>query len=310
MASILITGGSGFIGVAVSKELISRGHTVKTLDLSKNSDVDYHKTGSILDPYMVTTQMRGCDYVVHLAAALGVKRTEARRLECLYINIQGMVNVLEACVKDKIKKIVFASSSEVYGNQNIVPITEESPVNPISNYAITKLVGEEYLRSYFEAYSLDYSIVRFFNVFGERQQNNFVISKFVHAVCNNEPPVIFGDGKQVRSFCYVSDAARGIVNALFSEQANGEVFNIGNDSEPISVEKLAQKTISLSGKNDLAPQFVTMENSDRSKEREVYNRVPSIEKAIKILNYRPEVDLDEGILKVINYARACEMKDS
>tara|TARA_B100001971_G_C18237414_1_gene568293 strand:- start:979 stop:1908 length:930 start_codon:yes stop_codon:yes gene_type:complete len=308
MSSILITGGAGFIGSAVAKELISQGHKVKTLDLAVLKNVGYHKMGSILDPYSVTTQMRGSDYVIHLAAALGVKRTEARRLECLYINIQGMVNVLEACVKNNVKKIVFTSSSEVYGNQKKVPISEESPVNPISNYAITKLVGEEYLRAYHEAYSLDYSVVRLFNIYGEEQRDDFVISKFVRAVCQNKPPVIYGDGQQVRSFCYVSDAAKGIVNSLFCKEANGRVFNIGNDSEPISVKKLAEKTINLIGKNGISPQYVAMENSDRTKKREVYNRIPTIEKARKVLQYSPKVSLDEGITNVINYWNRNELK--
>lgn len=310
MASILITGGAGFIGRVVTEELLLQGHKVKTLDLAAMKNICNHQPGSILDPYLVTTQIKGCDYVVHLAAALGVRRTESRRLECLYINIQGMINVLEACVKDNIKKIVFASSSEVYGNQNKMPITEESPVNPISNYAITKLMGEEYLRAYFEAYSLNYSVVRFFNVYGERQRDHFVISRFVNAVCNDEPPVIYGDGEQVRSFCYVSDAAKGIIKALFCEKANGEVFNIGNDSEPISVEKLAQKIIGLNGIDTLKPQFIAMEDSDRSKEREVYNRVPSIEKARKILGCKPSVSLDEGVLRIIDYIRGKNDKNT
>ena len=310
MACILITGGAGFIGRAVAEELTSQRHKVKTLDLAAMENVSSHKSGSILDPYMVTTQMKGCDYVIHLAAALGVSRTEARRLECLYINIQGMVNILEACVKDNIKKIVFASSSEVYGNQFKMPISEKSPVNPISNYAITKLVGEEYLRAYFEAYSLNYSVVRFFNVYGERQKDHFVIPRFVNAVCNDQAPVIYGDGKQVRSFCYVSDAAKGIIKALFSEEANGEVFNIGNDSEPISVEKLAQKIISLNGIDTLTPQFIAMEDSDRSKEREVYSRIPSIEKSRKILGCKPNVNLEEGVLKVIDYTKGKKNKNA
>ena len=251
MACILITGGTGFIGSAVSKELISKGHKVKLLDLvigKKNENDSNFYSGSILDPYLVSTVIRGCDYVVHLAAALGVRRTEYRRLECLYINIQGTVNILEACVKENIKKIVFASSSEIYGNQNKVPIREDSPVNPISNYAITKLVGEEYLRAYYDNYQLSYSIVRFFNVYGVEQRDAFVLPKFVRSVCENKPPVIYGDGKQVRSFCYVSDAAKGIVAALFNKNSNGEIYNIGNDSEPISMRELAEKTINLAGK--------------------------------------------------------------
>ncbi len=309
MACSLITGGAGFIGSAVAKELISQGHKVKLLDLAVNKkDNSHFYGGSILDPYLVSTVIRGCDYVIHLAAAIGVRRTEARRLECLYINIQGTVNVLEACVKENIKKIVFSSSSEVYGNQNKMPISEESPVNPLSNYAVTKLVGEEYLRAYFEAYSLNYSIVRFFNVYGEEQKDAFVIPKFVNSICENKPPVIYGDGKQVRSFCYVSDAAKGIIAALFSENSTGEIFNIGNDHQPISMKELAEKVVSLSGAKNIVPTFIPMEESDRTKEREVFNRIPSIEKAKRSLQYSPEINLDEGIRRVIEYKKSLNEK--
>ena len=302
MACILVTGGAGFIGTAVANELTSQGHKVKLFDLMLNKGNSANSyVGSILDPYLVSTVVKGCDYVIHLAAALGVKWTEARRLECLYINIQGTVNILEACVKEKIKKIVFTSSSEVYGNQNIVPIKETSPVNPISNYAVTKLVGEEYLRAYSESYPLKYSVVRLFNVYGEHQKNRFVMTKFVSSVCDNKPPLIYGDGKQVRSFCYVSDAAKGIVAALFNQDSVCETFNIGNDLEPISVNDLVSKIIKLSGKNGLNPQFVSMESSDRSKEREVYNRIPSIEKAKRVLQHQPEVSLDDGIGRLIRH---------
>ena len=302
MACILLTGGAGFIGTAVANELTSQGHKVKLFDLMLNKGNSANSyVGSILDPYFVSTVVKGCDYVIHLAAALGVKWTEARRLECLYINIQGTVNILEACVKEKIKKIVFTSSSEVYGNQNIVPIKENSPVNPISNYAVTKLVGEEYLRAYSESYPLKYSVVRLFNVYGEHQKNRFVMTKFVSSVCDNKPPLIYGDGKQVRSFCYVSDAAKGIVAALFNQDSVCETFNIGNDLEPISVNDLVSKIIKLSGKNGLNPQFVSMESSDRSKEREVYNRIPSIEKAKRVLQHQPEVSLDDGIGRLIRH---------
>ena len=302
MACILLTGGAGFIGTAVANELTSQGHKVKLFDLMLNKGNSANSyVGSILDPYLVSTVVKGCDYVIHLAAALGVKWTEARRLECLYINIQGTVNILEACVKEKIKKIVFTSSSEVYGNQNIVPIKENSPVNPISNYAVTKLVGEEYLRAYSESYSLKCSVVRLFNVYGEHQKDRFVMTKFVSSVCDNKPPLIYGDGKQVRSFCYVSDAAKGIVAALFNQDSVCETFNIGNDLEPISVNDLVSKIIKLSGKNGLNPQFVSMESSDRSKEREVYNRIPSIEKAKRVLQHQPEVSLDDGIGRLIRH---------
>ncbi len=311
MACVLITGGSGSIGTAVAKELIAKGHEVKCLDLTLNDKeaASYFYAGSILDPFSISTIIRGCDYVIHLAAALGVERTEARRLECLYINIQGTINILEECVKENVKKILFTSSSEVYGNQNITPIKENSPVNPISNYAITKLVGEEYLRAYSARYPIEYTVTRLFNVYGEQQRDDFVVRKFVKALMENKKPVLYGDGEQVRSFCYVSDAAKGIVAALFNEKSNQEVFNVGNDQEPISMKDLAGKVINLYGANDVAPEFIPMADSDRTEEREVYTRIPCIEKAKRLLNYSPEVNLDEGIKRVIETVKRSRDED-
>jgi len=127
------------------------------------------------------------------------------------------------------------------------------------------------------------------------------MTKFVNCVNENKPPVIYGDGKQVRAFCHVSDAAKGIIAALFDKNSSGEIYNIGNDTEPISVKDLADKVIYLSNKKNLSPKYVPMEESDRTKEREVYNRIPTIEKAKKELQYYPKVSLDEGIAKIIKH---------
>lgn len=301
MSKVLVTGGGGFIGTAVVKELLSRNHQVKVFDLLETNikGVDRDYTGSVLDPYELSRAVRGCDHVVHLAASLGVRNTEINRLECLFINIQGMVNVLEACVKECAKKIVFASSSEVYGEQDSHPITEEAPLNPKSNYAITKIAGEEYLRAYQETYGIKYNIVRFFNVYGENQREEFVVPKFVKNVVEGVPPVIYGNGDQVRCFCYIKDAARGIVDALFSS-AKGEVFNIGNDNEPISIKDLAYKVIAVS-KKPLKPKFVSYSGSDRKSHRDIIKRIPAIDKARRVLNYQPTISLTEGLKKLVRF---------
>ena len=300
---ILVTGGAGFIGLNVVRQLLDAGHDIRVIDLPGQieradipSDVEVF-VGSILDSAEVHRALRGYDYVVHLAARLGVKRTEVERMSCLNVNINGTVNLLEAAVKENIKKIVFASSSEVYGNQSQIPITEENPVNPISVYAITKLVGEEYLKAYKQEYDLDYSIIRFFNVYGAGQVGQFVIQRFIEAVKRNKSPQIYGDGKQVRCFCHVNDAARGLVKVLFCNNLNnGEVFNIGNDTEPINLEDLAFKIIKIA-KKDIEPEFVPYSSSDRNLEREVFNRIPSIEKIKNILDYKPDISLENGLKK-------------
>ena len=297
---ILVTGGAGSIGLEVVKQLLNEKHDVTIFDLAEQIErIDIPPRsnvfkGSILDPVAIHYALRGNDYLVHLAARLGVKRTELERLTCLNININGMINILEASVKEKIKKIVFASSSEVYGRQFKMPITEESPVNPISVYAVTKLVGEEYLRAYKEQYGLNYSVIRFFNVYGAGQVGQFVLQKFVEAIKKGESPQIYSSGDQTRCFCHVKDAAEGVVKVLFSPEANGEIINIGNDTQAVTINQLAEKVIEISGKKTV-PRKVSFSQSDREEEREIFNRIPSVEKAKKILGFTPKISLEEGI---------------
>jgi UDP-glucose 4-epimerase len=298
---VLVTGAGGFIGTKVVQELWNRGCEVYYFDVidPKIEGIKRLNLGTILDQYDLALAVKGCDYAIHLAALLGVYKTDNSRLETLHVNIDGTLNFIEACVKEGVKKIVFSSSSEVYGDQEKFPIKEENPLNPKSVYAVSKIAGEEYLKAYAEMYPFQYNIVRLFNVYGEYQREEFVLPKFVQRVVNNEPPVIYGDGEQNRSFCYVADAARGIVDALLSE-TQGETFNIGNDREPISIKDLAYKLIRLSGKS-LQPEFIDYEESDRESSREIGKRIPSIEKAKRILSYEPRYSLEYGLKQMIAF---------
>jgi UDP-glucose 4-epimerase len=298
---VMVTGAGGFIGTKVVQELWKRDCLVYYFDLiePKMEGIERLNLGTILDQYDLALAVKGCDYAIHLAALLGVQKTDTNRLETLHVNIQGTLNFIEACVKEGVKKVVFSSSSEVYGDQAVLPIAEENPLNPKSVYAISKIVGEEYLQAYSQLYGINYNIVRLFNVYGEYQREEFVLPRFVHRVVNNEPPVIYGDGKQVRSFCYVEDAARGIVEALLTEK-QGQVFNIGNDREPISMEELAYKLIQLTGKS-IRPEFVVYEESDRESSREIEKRIPSIEKAKQVLGYEPTYSLEQGLKRMITF---------
>ncbi|UCH95025.1 MAG: NAD-dependent epimerase/dehydratase family protein [Candidatus Aminicenantes bacterium] len=298
---VMVTGAGGFIGTKVVQDLWKRGCEVVYFDViePKIKGIKRVNRGTILDMYDLAMAARGCDYAIHLAAVLGVERTDNNRLETLYINIQGTLNVIEACVKEGIKKIVFSSSSEVYGDQDKLPITEENPLNPKSVYAVSKIAGEQYLQAYSEMYGIRYNIIRLFNVYGEYQREEFVLPKFVQRVVNNKPPIIYGDGEQVRSFCYVEDAARGLVAALLTEQ-DGQVYNIGNNQEPISMKDLANKLIAISGKS-ITPEFVSYENSDRKSSREVSKRIPSIEKARNVLGYGPKFSLEQGLKRMMRF---------
>ena len=305
---ILVTGGAGFIGSAMVRYLLGKNCTVRAIDVDRQisinplpENVEVVK-GSILDVSEMTNAMEGCSYVIHMAAALGVKRTENERLGCLQANIQGTVNVLEACVRDNIEKIVFPSSSEVYGDSKEFPISEQNALNPKSIYATTKLAGEEYLKAYNQRYALNYSVARLFNVYGPRQNREFVVTRFIENVLYNKPPVIYGDGQQIRSFCYIDDIAEGLYLALLNEKANGEIINLGNNSQPVTIEHLAKTIIEIMGENR-ETRRIDIEDSDRTAKREIYKRIPDISKARKILGYKPKYSLEEGVKKTVEWWR-------
>lgn len=308
MSKVLVTGGGGFIGHAMVKYLLQKEFEVRAFDLAFQLEKNPPPTGaeiykgSIMDVNDLMIAIKDCDYVVHLAAALGVKRTEQERLSTLNINIQGTANVLEACVRDNVKKIIFSSSSEVYGDQKKLPISEKNPLQPKSIYAITKLAGEEYLKAYHQRYGIDYSIVRFFNIYGPRQVAEFVMPRFINSVLNNIPPTIYGEGKQSRAFCYVDNAIEGMFLALTNKKANSKIYNIGDDREPITMIDLAYKIIEITNR-DLEPNFIPINASDRTEEREINSRIPNILKAKNELGYCPSISLTEGISEVIKYGQ-------
>lgn len=306
---VLITGGGGFIGTHIAINLAKTGLKIRLFDLNfSNFDVlnkklghnlDVEKIiGNVLDKNALLDAARGCDYVVHAAAMLGVKNTEQKKLECLNVNIQGTINVLDACVAEKVKRIIFTSSSEVYGEPVECPISETNSTAPVSLYGVSKLAGEEFIKAYQHKYGLDFSIVRFFNVYGPGQVAEFVMPKFIKNVLENKPPVVYGLGSQIRAFCFVEDAAEGVNRVLTEGNGKNSTFNIGNDEESISMKDLAEKIIKISGK-DLKPQFVKMEDSDREESREIQKRIPTIYQARQLLKYQPKFSLEAGIKKVI-----------
>ena len=184
MSKILITGGEGFLGKRTAEILSEMGNEVICFDITtfkkdEDKNLPYEKVlGSILNSYDLDRAMKGCEIVIHFAALVGVRVTEKKSLDCLHINIQGTSNVLDAAVKNKVKKIIFSSSSEVYGEQNKFPIFESANLTPKSNYGISKIVGEEYVKAYNKLYDIKFNICRFFNLYGPNQKEDFVIPKF------------------------------------------------------------------------------------------------------------------------------------
>ena len=299
---ILVTGGTGFIGTALTKLLLEKGAIVNVLDLNTKTDIKNDNLtiikGTVLGDDVLDIAMKDCEYVFHLAAMLGVRKTEGNRMITLDTNIFGVKNVLDCCVRHNIKKVVFSSSSEVYGEQLRQPLEEDVSLSPKSVYAVTKIVGEEYLRAYKQTYDLDYTIVRYFNAYGPNQRKDFVFSGFMDKISNYEPIGLYGNGSQIRAFCYIDDIINGTYLAFTNEDANSDVFNIGNCKEPISIRDLAIKIMKVYGRT-VEIERIKFENSDRKKTREIFVRVPDISKAKKILGYEPKVKLEEGIKKTI-----------
>ena len=301
MKKILITGGSGFIGTSLLKILLKNNYKINCLDLKKPNITDKKLNffkGSVSDKKILNKSIIGCQIVIHLAAKLGVKLTDENKLDCLDVNITGTRNILNASVKNKIKKFIFCSSSEVYGEQKIFPISEKAELKCKSVYGISKIIGEEYVKGFYQKYKLKYNIVRFFNVYGLGQKDNFVMSKFKKQIRSGKSLTVFGNGNQIRSFCNVSDAATGLIKVMEKGKPN-KTYNIGNNNEPISIINLAKKFIKISDKK-IKIKKIPHHKSDRSKSREIFERYPDLKRVYNHTKYRPKKDLDEGIKELIN----------
>jgi len=300
---VLVTGGNGFLGRFIINELVERGVDVVSLDIVHPPEcidgVEY-AVETIMDKYALSNCMKGCDGVFHLAAILGVKRADKYILKCLNININGTRNVLEACLMSNVPYIWLASSSEVYGDADSEKkYNEDSQLNPKSAYAISKLAAEEYVKGFNKKYGLEFNIGRFFNIYGPGQVAEFVVPRFIKMVEKGIPPSIYGDGEQIRSFCYTKDSSRAAVDIFMNGKLRGETFNIGNDQESITMKDLCYKIISIMGSN-LEPLFIPFSESDRNIEREIYRRIPNTEKIKQAMGFQPRYRLDEGLNELIS----------
>ena len=293
---ISITGGSGFIGKNLVS-LLKNEHDVLVLDKNpiSNQNVDFVEC-DLLDSEKISNVLDGSDVVIHLAAAVGVKLTEENPLHTLNLNIQGTQNILESCKNNNVKKIIFASSSEIYGEPTHIPIKESDPPMPITTYGVSKIVGEEYVKAYANTSSLKYSILRFFNAYGPGQSSSFVMSEFVSKAMENKPITIHGNGQQLRAFCHISDIVNGINLCLTN--GHNEIFNIGNNQEPVTIFDLA-KTIKKISESSSEITFLPFENSERKRTSEIMKRIPDITKAYDLLGYQPHVSLNEGIKSIL-----------
>jgi len=305
----LITGGAGFIGSHLADSLIFRGDQAIILDnlstgsttnlagISKNIEFEQ---GNVLDKAILDKLVAESDYVVHLAAALGVFNIVNKPLQSLKTNLQGSELVLEACDKYR-KPVLIASTSEVYGKNNKVPLNEEDdriighPLKSRWSYSEAKAVDESLAYFYFLENKLPIRIVRFFNTVGPRQVGHYgmVVPRFVRAALKNEPLSVYGSGEQIRCFCHVADAVKALLLVMDSDKAVGQVFNVGNNSQ-ISIMELAKKVIEITG-SSASIEKITYEKAYPEGFEDMQRRVPDISKIKQVLGWEPKINLDQII---------------
>jgi len=305
----LITGGAGFIGSHLVEKLIARGDQVIVFDnLSTGSAMNLSGIkekitfyeGNILDKAAIYKLVSESDYVVHLAAALGVLNIVNKPLESLRTNLQGSEVVLEACDRYR-KPVLIASTSEIYGKNDKVPLNEEDdriighPLKSRWSYSEAKAVDESLAYFYYLESKLPIRIVRFFNTVGPRQVGHYgmVVPRFVSAALKNEPLSVYGSGDQIRCFCHVDDAVRALLLVMDSEKALGQVFNVGNNKQ-ISIMELAKKVIEITGSKS-SIEKIAYENAYPEGFEDMQMRVPDISKIKQVLGWSPEINLDQII---------------
>lgn len=296
----VVTGGAGFIGSNLCDELARRGHSVTVLDdFSSGKEANLAhlagkvevRRGSITELADVAAALRGADYVIHLAARTSVPRSVAEPLETNRVNVDGTLNVLVAARDAGVKRVVFAASSSAYGESPSLPKVETMPALPISPYGVTKLVGEVYAQVCGRVYGLENVSLRYFNVFGPRQdptsQYSGVLSRFITAVIEGTQPVVFGDGEQSRDFTYVSNVVDATLRACEAPGVSGMVFNVGTGSR-ITLNQTLKLLEKISGKAVRA-RYEAPRNGD------ILHSQADIAAARACLGYSPSVDFEEGL---------------
>lgn len=294
----IITGGAGFIGSHLTDAIIEKGDAAIIIDnLSTgrkeniNPKAEFYQL-NIRDYQKIRPIFNGADGVFHLAALARVPISVEKPIETNEINISGTLNVFWAAKETGVKRVVFISSSSVYGNQDKLPLVETMAPKPISPYGLQKLVGEEYCRLFKELYDFPIVSLRYFNVFGPRVELNseyaLVIGKFIKQRLENKPLTIFGDGKQSRGFSYVSDAVEAAILAMESDKIKGgEIINIGSETE-ITINRIAD----LIG-DEYA--YLPPRTGD------VLHTQANIAIAKKLLNWKPKIDFETGLQKTKEY---------
>lgn len=302
----LVTGGAGFIGSHIVDALVRNGDKACAIDdfsagrrenLKNSIDKIELIEGDIRDKALVARIMQGVDYVIHQAALRSVPKSLGDPELYNDVNINGTLNILNAAKNAKVKRVVFASSSSIYGERDDLPEKEDLYPLLISPYALTKLAGEYYCRIFSEIYGLETMSLRYFNVFGPRQslesQYAVVIPKFITCMLKDESPPIHGDGKQTRDFTYVDNVVQANIKAATAPKVKCEVLNIacGKAYSVLDIVKYINKIL----KKEIKPEFTPPRPGD------VKHTLADITKAKRLIDFKPETGFEEGIKKTIEY---------
>jgi UDP-glucose 4-epimerase len=305
----LVTGGAGFIGSHLIEKLISRGDKVVILDDLSTGNIENLQninhdikiiTGTILDFDLVNKVVAESDYVVNLAASLGVLNIVNKPLESLRVNLEGSVNVIEAAAKYG-KPILIASTSEIYGKNVKESLNELDdriighPLKSRWSYSEAKAIDESLAYFYYQEKKMPVRIVRFFNTVGPRQVGHYgmVVPRFVESAQKNEQLSVYGTGDQIRCFCHVADAVTALLLVIDSDKSIGQVFNIGNNQQ-ISIMDLAKKIIEVTGSKSIIEK-VAYEEAYPEGFEDMERRVPDISKIKSVLGWEPKINLDQII---------------
>lgn len=301
---VVITGGAGFIGSHIVEHYSQIGAEVHVVDnlrsgFEKNirnfENVVFHK-GSITDKQLTLAVLKGADYVFNLAALISVPESLEKPEECIEINVNGLLNVLESARINGVKKVVLSSSAAVYGDDPRLPKETSMKPKPQTPYGITKLDGEYYLQMYFDQYGLETTSLRYFNVFGPRQdpksQYAAAIPIFVFKAIRNEPITIYGDGEQTRDFVYVKDVVKANVLAAETKNVMG-VFNVANENA-ITINELAKLIIKVTNSQS----EIIYEDA---RPGDIKHSLASIQDTREKLNFNPSHDLITSLETTINY---------
>ena len=310
MAKFLVTGIAGFIGSALARALLQRGDQVRGIDNFATgkpenieevlSQIDF-RNADLLDPAAVAEACEGVDYVLHEAAIPSVPKSVVDPQTTNRANVDGTLNLLQAARKAKVKRVVYAASSSAYGNAAVLPKHEGIAPNPISPYAVSKLAGEMYMTSFWRVYGLETVSLRYFNIFGPRQDANSqysaVLAKFITLMLNGGEPTIYGDGEQSRDFTYIDNCVEAnlLACAAPAEQVAGEVFNVAAGAA-FSLKRTVEILRKLTGYG--GPVRFAQERAG-----DVKHSLADVSRAGARLGYRPRVDFEEGLKRTVQWYR-------